>query len=81
MTFSISLTENVTEDRHLERAIIKHRGVLFGKERNEKFGFFRKISYETIFVKRGIAGIFLLFKTIFNRDQYTLEFFLGIGIY
>ena len=55
-----------------KRAIIRKKGALFRKENIKKLRFFLKISYETIFVKQwGIIGI-LLFKKIFNKNQYTL---------
>ena len=56
---SISGWKYVTVDRFVsnivnisrKRAIITNKGALFRKENIEKLGFFKKISYETIFVK------------------------------
>ena len=59
--FTIFLTENVTVDRCFlsnivnisrKRAIIRNIGAYFREENIEKFGFFLKIVYETIFVKQ-----------------------------
>ena len=58
-----------------KRAIITNKGDCL-ENKILKLRFFLKISYQSVCkISGGITGIFLLFKKIFNRDQYTLQLF------
>ena len=59
-----------------KRAIIRNNGALFRKENIKSWTFSLKSVMKLFSQNSGdITGISLFFKKIFNRDQYTLEFF------